>query len=433
MQSDAVHSYARDVPQTFDRTFVVRKFSTLSAALECVDQYQNDTLTRFVKYYKDKNFGNEDYVPDISRSRLYWSWCSEKTNQPVLPIQYDGVPFMHVGKQVLLCHQGRDLNKRHKEIYRQKQHFMQQHGTSRTRMRSQHSKKVDCPAAIHIAHIVKFPEFKVPDAYLLINSEPTEHTRKKIKKQLVDSYRDSAAGVALDVQFFVRLPDACAHHGHPVLSQSPKSKTKEPVDPKILELIHDLTQQGVTNIKVFQEHIASYVNNEVFKDEEPPPLMWRRYNPTEHDIRNAMYKVRRSMVKEKKRHLQNRCTSLLHDITQMVLDNDDEVYLEQLEEQLKNIHMSVQRALPPKEEEPHKHLVKKKCSESSGTHVCIKQEQSQEEHPEPEELTLTTYELTFDPSEPPQLETETEEVVTEVYYYEDPPLEYDFESVITES
>ncbi|XP_076036372.1 uncharacterized protein LOC143022166 isoform X2 [Oratosquilla oratoria] len=309
----------------------------------------------------------------------------------------------------------------------------QQHGTSRTRMRSQHSKKVDCPAAIHIAHIVKFPEFKVPDAYLLINSEPTEHTRKKIKKQLVDSYRDSAAGVALDVQFFVRLPDACAHHGHPVLSQSPKSKTKEPVDPKILELIHDLTQQGVTNIKVFQEHIASYVNNEVFKDEEPPPLMWRRYNPTEHDIRNAMYKVRRSMVKEKKRHLQNRCTSLLHDITQMVLDNDDEVYLEQLEEQLKNIHMSVQRALPPKEEEPHKHLVKKKCSESSGTHVCIKQEQSQEEHPEPEELTLTTYELTFDPSEPPQLETETEEVVTEVYYYEDPPLEYDFESVITES
>lgn len=73
--------------------------------------------------------------------------------------------------------------------------------------------------------------------------------------------------------------------------QGVKFRTKEPVDPRVLTKMYELTRQGVTTVKMMQEAIAEFVREELFPCGEPPPSMYRRYNPTSSDIQNAMYKV----------------------------------------------------------------------------------------------------------------------------------------------
>lgn len=158
-------------------------------------------------------------MPNIEKGRIhYWS----HTGKCGVPIEYDGVPFMHVGRWVLMCHQGQDTNKRHKEKYQIRKHIEQQASfffllaflhfhikfinrifiylllllitllmllllflkfysifgimqlitvlpiilqesgvTPKSRNRTQVTKKVNCPAEIYVNHIMKFPQHKV--------------------------------------------------------------------------------------------------------------------------------------------------------------------------------------------------------------------------------------------------------------------------------
>lgn len=59
----------------------------------------------------------------------------------------------------------------------------------------------------------------------------------------------------------------------------------------MLQKMYELTRQGVSTVKMMQEAIEEYVHEELFPCVEPPPAMYRRYNPTPSDIQNAMYKV----------------------------------------------------------------------------------------------------------------------------------------------
>ncbi|KAK4303953.1 hypothetical protein Pmani_024078 [Petrolisthes manimaculis] len=388
-----MHEYAKDIkkePRSGSaKPFKVRRFKNLQEAVACVEQYQEETVTHFIKYNRDKQFGNESYLPNVERGRIhYWS----HTGKCGVPIEYDGVPFMHVGRWVLMCHQGHDTNKGHKEKYQMRKIREQQESgvTPKSRNRSQVSKKVDCPAEIYITHIMKFPQHKVPSALLAINSLPTDHMRKLAKKRMITCFRRQGARFPRESWYYVRLPDPTTHEGHPVLGmvkqevasntveecleesvskvikqpiaepegeeikrkrQSPsvKFRTKEPVDPRVLTKMYELTRQGVTTVKMMQEAIADFVREELFPCEEPPPSMYRRYNPTSSDIQNAMYKVKQEMRLEGKSILQYRCAALVREVTDLVVRTDSEEYLIQLEEQLRNIYNAVRHTLPIQE------------------------------------------------------------------------------------
>ncbi|XP_071536601.1 calcium-responsive transcription factor-like [Panulirus ornatus] len=381
-----MHEYAKDIkqePRTAPaKPFIVRKFRTLKEVCECLERYQEETVTHFIKYNKDKKFGNEDYIPNIERGRIhYWS----HTGKCGVPIEYDGVPFMHVGRWVLMCHQGQDINRRHKEKYQMRKHREQQESgvAPKSRNRSQVTKKVNCPAEIYVTHIMKFPQHKVPNALLAIDSLPTDHMRKLAKKKIISSFKRYSKRFVRESWYYVRLPDPTSHKGHPVLglvkqesapslpaectveissysgatidikrkrhSKSTKFRTKEPVDPRVLQKMYELTRQGVSTVKMMQEAIAEYVREELFPCGEPPPTMYRRYNPTSSDIQNAMYKVKQEMRLEGKSILQYRCAALVREITELVVQTDSEDYLNQLEEQLRNIYNAIRNTVPIQE------------------------------------------------------------------------------------
>lgn len=383
-----MHEYSRAVKQEQEeeeedpggsKPFTVVKFRSLDEVYRCVQLYQENTCTHFIKYNRDKHFGNEAYVPNVEKGRIhYWS----NTGKCGVPIEYDGVPFMHVGRWVLMCHQGQDTNKGHKEKYQiRKLREQQESGVKpKSRNRAQVTKKVNCPAEIYITHIMKFPQHKMPSALLAINSLPTDHMRKLAKRKMVNSFKRYNSRFVRESWYYVRLPDPSSHVGHPVLGlvkeeptfnlpdkctielashpvpilAEPKKKplkgskfrTKEPVDSRVLQKMYELTRQGVSTVKMMQEAIEEYVHEELFPCGDPPPSMYRRYNPTPSDIQNAMYKVKQEMRLEGKSILQYRCAALVREITEMVVQTDSEEYLNQLEEQLRNIYNAVRSSVP---------------------------------------------------------------------------------------
>lgn len=383
-----MHEYAKEIKQEPSENriapFTVRRFKTLAEVYECIQQYEEETVSHFIKYNKDKKFGDEEFIPNIEHGRIhYWS----HTGKTGCPIEYDGIPFMHIGRWVLMCHQGYDVNKRHKEKYQMRKHMDQEQSgiATKSRNRSQVTKKVGCPAEIYVTHVIKFPQQKVPNALLAINSVPTDHMRKLAKKRIIASYKRNPSRFSRESWYYVRLPDISAHEGHPVLGQvkqemifnstpsdsnievaasgqetvnainvikrkgrikASKFRTKEPVDPRVLQKMYELTRQGVTTVSMMQNSVREYVREELFPDSEPPPSMYRRYNPTASDIQNAMYKVKQEMRLEGKSILQYRCAALVREITELVVQTDSEDYLNQLEEQLRNIYSAVRNTVP---------------------------------------------------------------------------------------
>ena len=60
-----MHEYARTLKlndeeeDAIDKPFTVVKFRTLHEVCRCVEEYQEHTCTHFIKYNRDKHFGNE--------------------------------------------------------------------------------------------------------------------------------------------------------------------------------------------------------------------------------------------------------------------------------------------------------------------------------------------------------------------------------------
>ena len=52
-----------------------------------------------------------------------------------------------------------------------------------------------------------------------------------------------------------------------------------------------LVSEGVRNVREMERHIKIYVRKELFRDQQLPSSVNRRYHPTLQDIRNHMYKA----------------------------------------------------------------------------------------------------------------------------------------------
>jgi hedgehog interacting protein len=64
------------------------------------------------------------------------------------------------------------------------------------------------------------------------------------------------------------------------------------MDPIIVEKIRAMEVIGVRSVAEVRRHLNSFVKDELFHGEEPPPELSRRYYPTDADIRNILYTSR---------------------------------------------------------------------------------------------------------------------------------------------
>ncbi|XP_058639845.1 uncharacterized protein si:dkey-31c13.1 [Onychostoma macrolepis] len=168
--------------------------------------FEEDTMTKFVVWTKDKAFGVDDPKP-----------ISKKIKWKLQYVPFDGIPFMVVGRRVYSCHQGVDKHK-HEKLTRQLQ-LLDDHSDHcyEERRRLQDSKKLDCPARIYVVHLIRFPDYKIPD--------DIHKQRKESAGRLRCALTKNPSAVTLEEQYVACFPRIEEHKNHPVVGE-----VREPVD-----------------------------------------------------------------------------------------------------------------------------------------------------------------------------------------------------------
>ncbi|XP_070546968.1 uncharacterized protein [Ptychodera flava] len=111
-----------------------------------------------LKIYMFKSIIFHIYFCTPHRVRWNLPECSKDTNS----IEFDGVPFIVVGKLVLECHQGKEKTRKAKQA----QQLNDDHGSyKKKRFLVQPSKKIGCPAQVIMREVIRFDQFKVKNLF----------------------------------------------------------------------------------------------------------------------------------------------------------------------------------------------------------------------------------------------------------------------------
>ncbi|XP_063078674.1 uncharacterized protein LOC134468731 [Engraulis encrasicolus] len=224
-------------------------FGSLEALNSALSSHEEETISKFVTLRKEKDFGQR--VENLSsEKKVYWD---------LKHVPYDGMPFHLVGTKTYTCHLGPDQNVKAKERYcaKKEKQALEDHVFMPRYQQVQRTKKMDCPAQFTVYQIIKFPAFR-------------------IKENIKSNRRAASAALKNAIE-----ADA-----------SMAAELREPIDPRVKDQIVKLTLAGVRTVDEIRRHLATFVADELFRGEKPPPPTRHRFYPTDADIRNMMTRTR---------------------------------------------------------------------------------------------------------------------------------------------
>ncbi|XP_013402856.1 uncharacterized protein LOC106168368 [Lingula anatina] len=255
------------------------EMKNIQSVTAAISTFERETSSKFVILQKSKSFG-EDWKntnKNVKKSPVI-HWQSQRgLNAPEIP--YDGTPYIHLGRLVLVCHLGKDYGKKKKEDYKKKteKKMKEDHVYIKRRKMFQSTKKQNCSAQIYVSQVVRFPGFKI--------TQNTTWHRAETSKRLRHSLSD-ASEIEGVVEYYMQFPSG--HCNHPTTGQV--ACLREPVDAEVVNKIKCLTKSGVRSVAEMTRHIKSFVNTEAGILNEDKNR--RRFNPTSQDIRNIMTKAK---------------------------------------------------------------------------------------------------------------------------------------------
>ncbi|KAL9978130.1 hypothetical protein ACROYT_G015617 [Oculina patagonica] len=255
--------------ETTPRVHVLRSVAEVE---KVISMYEIETRSAFIVYKKDGNFGSNEMKS--SKVKVYWERKGKEHGGASIP--FDGVPFVHVGEKILWCHQGKDKRKK-KQTKPDKQSDHCYTASTRKRSYVQVSKKKDCPAAIYIQQVAKFPNFKV--------ERDTAFFRNNAAKQVHKALSEKKGGHT-EMLFILKLPHPSTHKNH-ITGRA--AGIREPVDPIIKNKIVELSSQGVRKVSEMRRHLEAFVKRELDVGGQALEKTRRRFYPTNKDIYNHMY------------------------------------------------------------------------------------------------------------------------------------------------
>lgn len=92
---------------------LVKSYNSYEELVTAVGEYEENTKSNFVTFERTKNFANTDFWPH-SKSRIHWQ---SVFFQDLPETEWSGIPYMIVGRRVLICHLGKDLSISKKNKY----------------------------------------------------------------------------------------------------------------------------------------------------------------------------------------------------------------------------------------------------------------------------------------------------------------------------
>ena len=203
---------------------------------------------------------------------MFWNHSIEGQN-----VTFNGVPFIVSTTRKQHCQFGKL--------------YFKERTASSGRTRLQGTRKIGCPAHVHVHELTLFPSFAVSEACTLGSRKLKETKARKIN-ELKESL---AAGKKVDTEtkYFVLLPTKEAHGSyHPT---SGPAGFAQRVHPKIIEKINVLVGEGITEVEEVKRALRHYVLHILFPDpNNRPDETNRAYYPTKTDIKNHVYSAKRA-------------------------------------------------------------------------------------------------------------------------------------------
>ena len=160
---------------------------------------------------------------------------------------------------------------------------------SKTYLKFQGTRKLDCPAQIQVRGIKIFPDYEVKEC----NCQ-TANSLKLAKKKVLDRLKNdmsSAMTINTVMHYHLKIPLSTEHQGHPI---GASASINHCVDRRIINKIYDLVGKGVTRPNEVRRCLEEYVERELFATlppQERPKRSNRKYYPTRQDLRNHITKA----------------------------------------------------------------------------------------------------------------------------------------------
>ncbi|CAM4649087.1 unnamed protein product [Leuciscus chuanchicus] len=174
----------------------VGTFECLEDFNTCLQQYEEDTNTKFIVLKSDRAFGKSDLTVD---KQLQWE---------VKIVPFNGVPFKIIGKKTYVCHQGRDKHAKAKQRRQESKVEGHEYSCLKTRRLMQTTKKMGCPATINVIHIVRFPKYKI--------TEDNPYQKREKSSAVREALRLDPKRVRTEEMFAASFPDIKEHQNHPI-------------------------------------------------------------------------------------------------------------------------------------------------------------------------------------------------------------------------
>ncbi|XP_050967295.1 uncharacterized protein si:dkey-31c13.1 isoform X1 [Labeo rohita] len=291
--------------------------------------FEEDTMTKFVVWTKDKAFGVDD--PKPGSKKIMWQ---------LQYVPFDGIPFMVLGRRVYSCHLGVDKHK-HEKQKRQLQLLNDQseHCYEERRRRLQDSKKLDCPARIYVVHLIRFPDYKIPDDIHKQRKESSERLRRALTA--------NPSAVKFEEQYVACFPGIEEHKNHPLVAKA--AEVHKPADTRVEKHIEKLALAGARKVSEVRRNVPrdsgipqKVTSNSSSDISSPPKDTSSPPNDTSiphKDTSNPPNDTSKTKKIEK-------CGSLLREISDLTYHLQDEPFLDSLTVRLNDLLEDVKRHAP---------------------------------------------------------------------------------------
>ncbi|XP_021348263.1 uncharacterized protein LOC110447122 [Mizuhopecten yessoensis] len=276
-------------------------FNSLIQLNNAIREFELNNNFKFVVLKKEKGFGDDENTSINSKSRIRY----EDSQSDILPhIEYNGVPFIIVGRKVLACHQGKDQEKGRKEK-RQKEiqnKGNKDHNFVKKRSLIQPTKKKNCPAKIRIRHVIRFPDFKIDLPCVLIQMSFFLYVYflvGEISKCMCNKFyeRDAVSGKLKQIlasesqpnlnmlhQYSVSFPVQNEHENH-LCGES--ASMVQPLDDQLKNHLRTMVwEHNISTGLQMRILLEVHLKETLFKGEEIPTKTNKRFWPSKRDLQN---------------------------------------------------------------------------------------------------------------------------------------------------
>ena len=207
--------------------------------------------------------------------KIFWSHTIEGER-----VSFDGIPFTVAAIHKLHCQFGN--------------HYYKEHPSKSSRIKLQGTRKIGCPAHIHIHKLHLYPTFTASnDVVAGLGSRKLKELRAKKLGELREALTKNSK-IDFQTKYFILLPEQKAHENfHPF---NDGALFTEKVHPKVIQKIHDLVADGITAVQEVKKAVRHYVIHILAPETEIiPDEANRSYFPTTKDIQNHVYSAQKAL------------------------------------------------------------------------------------------------------------------------------------------